>query len=98
MRQVCGLVGRIIDDEKDVDDGLGRHAGDRGRADVLDAPGVVAQARSDPVGLDLEQGRPAGVGIDQADGAVEPLDGADGDGLEVGQGGRRSIVVHGGPW
>ena len=50
-RDVGGLVGRVDDDEEDVDDRLGGEAGDGRRADVFEQELAAVQGRVDPRGL-----------------------------------------------
>lgn len=71
--QIRRLVGRVRHDQQDVDDWLGGEPRHRGRADVLDAQGRLAQGGLDPAGLESEQPGPAGVVLGEADRSVMRL-------------------------
>lgn len=77
-----GFVRVVWDDEVDVDDVFGRHAGDAGGASVVDgeeASALGAEGGGDAVAEELEGGGPAGVGRHDLDLWLEL---AEGDALE----------------
>jgi len=70
--QVGGLGLDVIDAEVHVDDRLGRQAGNRGRAHMVDPPCDRAERGRDPVPVDLEGRRPGRVVGDDHDLALLP--------------------------
>jgi hypothetical protein len=76
-RDVRLLVGRVGDDEDDVDDRLRGDARHRGRADVLDPQRAAAERPPDSCSFPLEQSRPVRVVVGEQDRAVERLQLAD---------------------
>jgi hypothetical protein len=70
-RDVRGLVRGVRHDEQDVDDRFGGEARHRGGPGVLDEQGTLAERPADPVGLALEEARPLGVVLDQANRTVQ---------------------------
>jgi hypothetical protein len=76
---VRALVGRVGNDEHDVDQRLGRKPRHRSRSDVLDANQLVAQGSADPCRFALVQARPLRFVLGQVDGRVVLDELPDGD-------------------
>ena len=68
-RHIGGLVARVADGQVDIDDRLGRQAGDARRSDVLQCDHAIAEREPDAVSQLIERGRPGRIGIDDVDGS-----------------------------
>jgi len=79
--EIRAFVGGVVDDEQDVDDGLGGEPRHGRGADVFDQQLVTAERLMDLLRLAGEAARPAGVMVDHLD--VGTLDLADQDLGEV---------------